>query len=247
MYKQHGRAPGPTPPHPTPPPSSPPLHRLRISNVPGHKPYKLEDGSHPHRTSLVGVHAAARTPQIVTCDRRGLMKLWDIRMFRCVHTFTVGAMEGSQMQYYPREINSFAYVDKLQQILVSDSRRVFIHEYNEGADPKVHRRAPLNNSAPLGEWGWGDPPPPPHPPWTPLTLKTWGQIVFQTCGQSKNFSGAVGAKQFRPKIVFPQKPSNAGGGGDGWDSAWRNRAPGPHAHRNTARQATDGLWTEARG
>ena len=39
---------------------------------------------------------------------------------------------------------------------------------------------------------------------------------------------------------------------DGRDSAWRNRAFGPHAHRNTAhrntaRQATDGLWTEARG
>ena len=29
---------------------------------------------------------------------------------------------------------------------------------------------------------------------------------------------------------------------DGPDSAWRNRAPGPH--RNTARQAMDGLWTE---
>ena len=26
-----------------------------------------------------------------------------------------------------------------------------------------------------------------------------------------------------------------------------NRAPGPHAHRTTATQATDGLWTEARG
>ena len=34
---------------------------------------------------------------------------------------------------------------------------------------------------------------------------------------------------------------------DGRDSAWRNRAPGPHAHRNTARQATDGLWTEVCG
>ena len=34
---------------------------------------------------------------------------------------------------------------------------------------------------------------------------------------------------------------------DGQDSVWRNRAPGPHAHRNTARQATDSLWTEARG
>ena len=37
------------------------------------------------------------------------------------------------------------------------------------------------------------------------------------------------------------------GGGGGRDSAWRNRAPGPYAHRNTARQAMDGLWTEARG
>ena len=34
---------------------------------------------------------------------------------------------------------------------------------------------------------------------------------------------------------------------DSRDSVWRNRVPGPHAHRNTARQAMDGLWTEARG
>ena len=34
---------------------------------------------------------------------------------------------------------------------------------------------------------------------------------------------------------------------DGRDSAWRNRAPGPHAHRNTARQAMDGLRTEVCG
>ena len=34
---------------------------------------------------------------------------------------------------------------------------------------------------------------------------------------------------------------------DGRGNAWRNRAPGPHAHRNAARQATDGLWTEVCG
>ena len=34
---------------------------------------------------------------------------------------------------------------------------------------------------------------------------------------------------------------------DGQDSAWRNKAPGPHAHRNTARQAMDDLWTEVHG
>ena len=32
---------------------------------------------------------------------------------------------------------------------------------------------------------------------------------------------------------------------DGRDNAWRNRAPGPRAHGNTARQDMDGLWTEA--
>ena len=34
---------------------------------------------------------------------------------------------------------------------------------------------------------------------------------------------------------------------DGRDSAWRNRAPGPHTHRDTVSQAMDGLWTEVRG
>ena len=34
---------------------------------------------------------------------------------------------------------------------------------------------------------------------------------------------------------------------DGRDNPRRSRAPGPHAHRNTAKQAMDGLWTEARG
>ena len=41
------------------------------------------------------------------------------------------------------------------------------------------------------------------------------------------------------------KPQMLGRGGGGPDSAWRNRAPGPH--RNTARQAMDGLWTEVCG
>ena len=34
---------------------------------------------------------------------------------------------------------------------------------------------------------------------------------------------------------------------DGRDNAWRSRAPGPHAHGNTARQVVDGLRTEACG
>ena len=32
-----------------------------------------------------------------------------------------------------------------------------------------------------------------------------------------------------------------------WEGGTGNRAPGPHAHRKTARQAMDGLWTEVCG
>ena len=41
----------------------------------------------------------------------------------------------------------------------------------------------------------------------------------------------------------PLDTVRGGGGGN----AWRNRALGPHAHGNTARQAIDGLWTEVCG
>ena len=34
---------------------------------------------------------------------------------------------------------------------------------------------------------------------------------------------------------------------DSRDNTWKNRALGPHAHGNTARQATDGVRTKARG
>ena len=34
---------------------------------------------------------------------------------------------------------------------------------------------------------------------------------------------------------------------DDRDNTWRSRAPGPYAHRNTARQAMDGLRTEVWG
>ena len=78
---------------------------------------------------------------------------------------------------------------------------------------------------------------------------------------SRCLRGGTAVWWARAKGPFPRRtvaaslPSNRplpseGGKGhmvDARDSAWRNRAPGPHAHRNTARQATDGLWTEARG
>ena len=96
-------------------------------------------------------------------------------------------------------------------------------------------------------------PPPLDPPSPPF--KKIGPKFLQTFGQSKLFSGAFGANRFRPKIFLgafgasknSAPPEMEGGGGVGPPpNAW-SRAPGPRAHRNTARQAMDGLWTEVCG
>ena len=68
-----------------------------------------------------------------------------------------------------------------------------------------------------------------HSPPPPLPLTTTTRRSLSTPEQSTPVSGhRLGALEV-----------------DGPDSAWRNRAPGPH--RNTARQAMDGLWTEVCG
>ena len=63
---------------------------------------------------------------------------------------------------------------------------------------------------------------------------------------------SCGGLCFRWLMDNGRATTGGGGGGlgtnqrvDGLDSAWGNRAPGPH--RNTARQAMDGLWTEVCG
>ena len=67
----------------------------------------------------------------------------------------------------------------------------------------------------------------------------WGVPPAAQMGCLRNRSGS------------PSGADQPGGGKghmvDGPDNAWRNRAPGPHAHGNTARQAMDGLWTEVCG
>ncbi|KAJ8600632.1 hypothetical protein CTAYLR_006915 [Chrysophaeum taylorii] len=41
-----------------------------------------------HRAALVGCHAVEGTHEVITGDSQGLLKLWDLRNFQCVQTFT---------------------------------------------------------------------------------------------------------------------------------------------------------------
>ncbi len=41
-----------------------------------------------HHGALIGVHAVENTPELITADVHGVFKLWDVRKFDCVQTFS---------------------------------------------------------------------------------------------------------------------------------------------------------------
>lgn len=55
-----------------------------------------------HTSPLVGVRVVPDTPQIITGDRDGYLRLWDIRNFRCVQKWRPSATEMSCFEVIPK-------------------------------------------------------------------------------------------------------------------------------------------------
>lgn len=63
------------------------LHALVYSmTLPRLKPYMLVDHHRPHRGRIVGLQAIKTSPQVVTADSTGLVKVWDLRTYTCVQS-----------------------------------------------------------------------------------------------------------------------------------------------------------------
>ena len=60
------------------------------------------------RAPLVGVESMPGTTQVITADSEGLFKLWDLRNYKCLQTFTRERTKG---------IASFSYVPKKDRIV----------------------------------------------------------------------------------------------------------------------------------
>ena len=91
-----------------------------------------------------------------------------------------------------------------------------------------------------------------EPSATPAPSHVGGQRAETLASTRWQCTRALRSRRASPFVAVQLRVlvRRGGGGGeahmgDGPDSAWRNRAPGPH--RNTARQAMDGLWTEVCG
>ena len=92
----------------------------------------LVDHSSPHRAAFAGIHAVPGTPEVITMDVAGYVKVWDLRTFNCVQTFLMG---WSPEEEYPPQARhaSFCYVDSCNTLVGAEGRRVCVHEQEHEA------------------------------------------------------------------------------------------------------------------
>jgi WD40 repeat protein len=83
-----------------------------------------------HNHPLVGVKCLPDTPQIVSVDISGMIKVWDVRNFLCVQTFNVAVEElTSFCLTYSKNSNS-----QLKKRIVCGSKKLHFFEYDEPKD-----------------------------------------------------------------------------------------------------------------
>lgn len=76
-----------------------------------------------HNHPLVGVKCLPNSPQVVTADIKGMVKVWDVRNFMCMQTFNVPV----------DEVNSFCLTYPKKRIVVAE-RCLNFYDYDEPKD-----------------------------------------------------------------------------------------------------------------
>eukprot|EP00660_Eupelagonema_oceanica_P005173 gene5173-12131_t len=90
---------------------------------------ELHDLTKPHRAPLVGVCSIAGTPQVVTADTAGMLKVWDLRTLRCSQTVQCGwdpdsSVRGSVLPgQQTSPLTGLCYVPQTGEIAVARGRR----------------------------------------------------------------------------------------------------------------------------
>ena len=99
------------------------------TNVPSSKFYRLRDGNKPHSSRIVGIHLVQSTPQCVSCDTQGLIKIWDIRTMQCVQTLCCEPGRGKD-ELTAMQFHTLAYHTGKKQLLVCARRKAYLFQYN---------------------------------------------------------------------------------------------------------------------
>ena len=105
--------------------------------LPRQKPYKLQDMQRPHKGIIVSLQSIEGAPQLVTADTKGLVKVWDVRMYNCVQTLNLtkdAEWLGEKDQI--NAITSMGYVPDTR-CLVVNGRDTRILQYDEASSPQL--------------------------------------------------------------------------------------------------------------
>eukprot|EP01012_Entosiphon_sulcatum_P056380 TRINITY_DN8002_c0_g1_i1.p1 TRINITY_DN8002_c0_g1~~TRINITY_DN8002_c0_g1_i1.p1 ORF type:complete len:2033 (-),score=233.08 TRINITY_DN8002_c0_g1_i1:33-6131(-) len=102
-----------------------------VINMPNFKPFNLRDPGLPHLHPLTAVYAVPHSPQIISLDCKGLIKIWDIRNLGCVQNLhcepNIGRKEQASLNF-----QAFCYMDEHKRILTAALDRLYLFEYSPG-------------------------------------------------------------------------------------------------------------------
>ena len=122
-----------------------------------HPPLVLVDKYHPHCNPVVGLHAVAGTPQIISFGSCGMIKIWDSRTLRCVQTIlkpqeegsTIGTtlphVKGIRSEYY----QAMTFIDDRRTIIVNNRRSLYFYDYQHEIQTTTAERRSTADSHPI--------------------------------------------------------------------------------------------------
>jgi len=88
---------------------------------------------HGHTAPLCKVEMIPDTPQIITADITGTLKVWDIRNFACMQTMTADP---------PQEISDFTSVHRMKSLMVG-GKQMHLFDYEKLTNPQMTDDLPL--------------------------------------------------------------------------------------------------------
>eukprot|EP00817_Percolomonadidae_sp_ATCC50343_P003652 CAMPEP_0117419020 /NCGR_PEP_ID=MMETSP0758-20121206/687_1 /TAXON_ID=63605 /ORGANISM="Percolomonas cosmopolitus, Strain AE-1 (ATCC 50343)" /LENGTH=688 /DNA_ID=CAMNT_0005199877 /DNA_START=354 /DNA_END=2420 /DNA_ORIENTATION=+ len=116
-----------------------------ISNI-RTTPFRLRDQRRPHQHSLVDVVSVPNSPQVITADNRGMVKIWDIRTLKCMQTIQIdnsSSVSFSKHEYHNFSLNSFVYIDQPHRQIVTSGRNISVFEYERTIQPSYADDNPI--------------------------------------------------------------------------------------------------------
>ena len=100
-----------------------------VTNVPTSKHFQLRDGNKPHASSISGIMVVPLTPQCVSLDLSGMVKIWDIRTMQCVQSLQCEP-NCSKEEMRLLHFHAFVFHSEQRRIVIAANRTTYVLKYN---------------------------------------------------------------------------------------------------------------------